>query len=85
MVDNREKLTNSEIRLLNLIYKYGHRKLNMNGYARLMGATRRWTRMCLSELRKKGYVKVYPESMKIHKSQTCKYVVLGSDGKPLIN
>lgn len=79
----REKLTPGEYQLLQLIVKYHNRKLNMLHYSYLMGTSRRWARMCLSGLRKKKYVKVYPEHMRIHKSQTCKYVLLDEHGKEL--
>lgn len=82
-MDKREKLSSSAQRLLNLIIKYRNRKLNLRGYAYLMQTSRRWTRICLSELRQKGYVKVYPESMKIHKTQTCKYVLLDENGREI--
>ena len=55
------------------------KKINLGQYAAMLRKSRRWLRILLSELRAKGYVKVMPENMSIHKSDACRYIFLDSD------
>ena len=53
----REPLTVQEARLLGFITKYKDKELKLQAYAVFMQSGSRWTRILMSRLLKKGYIK----------------------------
>ena len=74
-----EPLKPATEKFLRIMKYFEGKQITLLQYSYMLGISRRRVRIMVSELRTKGYIKVVPESMKIHKSKACRYIFLDED------
>jgi DNA-binding transcriptional regulator LsrR (DeoR family) len=73
------KLRPATEKFLKIMKYFDGKQITLLQYSYMLGVSRRRIRYMVSELRTKGYIRVIPENMKIHKSKACRYIFLDDD------
>ena len=79
MAKELPELTPPALQFLKVLKQFRDKPITLKEYSMMIGVSRRWLRYLVSELRDKGYIRVFPEHMKIYHKNACRYVFLDGE------